>query len=122
MLTLRAGAQIRRCFECSSRWKPARPSACATSRRSTASESTRPSPEARGLAEHIASGVRATDALTTQSDNSVTLLLVDAEGTNLPTIMVMTQRRTAGSAVMSASISKKATASRPCAIAMSVAR
>ena len=42
---------------------------------------------AAGLAQRIAPGIRATDAVATQTGESVTMLLVDAEDTNLPTIM-----------------------------------
>jgi len=39
------------------------------------------------LAQRVAPSIRATDAVTSQDSGSVTMLLVDAEDTNLPTIM-----------------------------------
>src|SRR2546428_9323697 len=39
------------------------------------------------LAQRVAPAIRATDAVATQTGDSVTMLLVDAEDTNLPTIM-----------------------------------
>jgi GGDEF domain-containing protein len=42
---------------------------------------------AGALAQRIAPGIRSTDAVAMQSSDSVTLLLVDAEDTNLPAIM-----------------------------------
>ena len=39
------------------------------------------------LAQRIAPAIRATDAVATQTGDSITMLLVDAEDTNLPTIM-----------------------------------
>lgn len=39
------------------------------------------------LAQRVAPGIRATDAVAMQTDESMTMLLVDAEDTNLPTIM-----------------------------------
>ena len=42
---------------------------------------------AAALAQRVAPAIRATDAVTTQTGDSVTMLLVDAEDTNLPTIM-----------------------------------
>jgi GGDEF domain-containing protein len=41
----------------------------------------------QALAQRVAPGIRATDAVATQGDDSVTMLLVDAEDSNLPTIM-----------------------------------
>ena len=40
-----------------------------------------------GLARRVAPGIRATDAVAMQTADSMTMLLVDAEDTNLPTIM-----------------------------------
>jgi GGDEF domain-containing protein len=39
------------------------------------------------LAQRVAPAIRATDAVAMQTGDSVTMLLVDAEDTNLPTIM-----------------------------------
>jgi GGDEF domain-containing protein len=44
-------------------------------------------PAGTALAQRVAPGIRATDAVATRGEDSVTMLLVDAEDTNLPTIM-----------------------------------
>jgi len=44
-------------------------------------------PAPMALAERVAPGIRATDVVATRTDDSITMLLVDAEDTNLPTIM-----------------------------------
>jgi GGDEF domain-containing protein len=41
----------------------------------------------QALAQRVAPGIRATDAVAMQTEDSLTMLLVDAEDTNLPTIM-----------------------------------
>jgi len=44
-------------------------------------------PAGTALAQRVAPGIRATDAVATRGEDSVTMLLVDAEDTNLPTII-----------------------------------
>jgi len=44
-------------------------------------------PAGTPLAERVAPGIRATDVVATRTDDSITMLLVDAEDTSLPTIM-----------------------------------
>ena len=44
------------------------------------------------LAQRVAPGIRATDAVAMQTDDSVAMLLVDAEDTNLPAIMERLQQ------------------------------
>jgi len=44
-------------------------------------------PAGTALAQRVAPGIRATDAVTTRGEDSVSMLFVDAEDTNLPMIM-----------------------------------
>jgi hypothetical protein len=50
-------------------------------------EAARPAVPASELAQRVAPSIRATDAISARNGDSISMLLVDAEDTNLPTIM-----------------------------------